>query len=347
MRITFLVPCKDLAGGLKVVTAYGNALLRRGHDVTVIYPERKFPWKEKYKRKVKRWLYQEKDHLDFFKGKLIQVPELNETTTPEADILVATAWETVIVSQNFPSSKGRKYYLIQHYETWSGEAEIVQQTYRQANFQKIVISQWLKDKITSLTGETNIPLIANGRDLFLSEYKGEGLARSYDLGMMYSTVAFKRSDIGLKAILTILKQFPKLKVIMFGSEYPQEQLPSNIQFHRRPPQAKLKEYYSTTKIWVSSSEVEGFCLPALEAISCGCAVVATDSGGVRDIIQHGFNGSLVAPNQIEELSQEIAKVLQDEKLQILYRNNGLTSAENFSWEHSTKSLEDLFQGVGS
>jgi len=344
MRINFLVPCKDLAGGLKVVTAYGNALLRRGHEVTVIYPERKFPFKEKWRRKIKNWLRPTKDHLDFFQGKLSQVDAITEANVPSADILIATAWQTVEESKNFPQSKGKKIYLIQHYETWSGETNQVDETYKNKDYTKIVISTWLKEIIEKVSGERNIPLIPNGRDLFLSEYKGEGFNRNYAIGMLYSTVKFKRSDIGLSAIKIALQKFPKLKVVLFGSEYPNENLPSeNFTFFRRPPQEEIPKLYQSTRIWISSSDVEGFCLPALEAICSGCAVVTTNSGGVTDIIENGKSGIVVDPGNPQSLADAIIKVLNDKELELKLQNEGLLQAEKFSWEKSAAQLEQIFK----
>lgn len=343
MRITFLVPCKDLAGGLKVVTAYGNALLRKGHSVTVVYPRRIFPTKEKLRRQIKGWLYNENDHLDYFRGNLIEVDEINETNVPDGDILIATAWQTVEESKNFTSAKGKKFYLIQHYETWSGDSKVVDETYKNKEYTKIVISNWLKEIIEKVSGEKNIALIPNGRDLFLSEYKGDGFARKYDIGMLYSTVKFKRSDVGLEALKIIIQKFPEIKIILFGSEYPNETLPSkNFTIFRRPPQEEIPNLYQSTRIWISSSDSEGFCLPALEAICSGCAVVSTNSGGVVDIIENGKSGLIVDPGDPKKLADAILKVLNDKNLEIQLQNAGLMQAEKFSWEKSSSMLEKLF-----
>lgn len=338
MNITFLVPCKDLAGGLRVVAAYGNALLRRGHDVTVIYPKRMLSLRELLRRKKRRLIYKEKDHLDFFRGRLVEVPEITEEFIPDGDCLIATAWETAEWAKNFTERCGKKFYLIQHYETWSGDQEYVNATFRYP-FKKIVISKWLKRVIEEKSGEKDIPVISNGKDFFLSESLGDGLKDEYDVGMLYSPVAFKRTADGVAAIRKAKKSLPDLKAVFFGSEFPRETLFKDATFFRRPSQDKIRDIYLSTRVWISSSLTEGFCLPALEAISLGCAVVATNSLGIEDIIEDGKDGILVEPEKPEVLAEKILEVLNNPDLEKRLRIAGLKKSDAFSWESSADQFE--------
>ncbi|MEA1868486.1 MAG: glycosyltransferase family 4 protein [Thermodesulfobacteriota bacterium] len=340
MNITFLVPCKDLAGGLRVVAAYGNALLRRGHDVAVIYPQRPLSLRESLRRKKRRLLYKERDHLDFFRGRLFEVPEISEKFMPDSDCLVATAWETAEWAKDFSPRCGKKFYLIQHYETWSGDQKDVDATFHYP-FKKIVISNWLKMVIERMSGENDIPVISNGKDFFLSESLGDGLKKKYDVGMLYSPVPFKKTADGVAAIKEVTKSLPDLRVVFFGSEFPKEPLFKNAMFFRRPSQDKIRNTYLSTRVWISSSLTEGFCLPALEAISLGCAVVATNSLGIEDIIKDGEDGILVDPENPKALAEKILEVLNDPELEKRLRIASLKKSEAFSWEYSTDKLESL------
>jgi len=342
MDITFIVPCKDLAGGLRVVAAYGNALIRRGHRVTVIYPKRTLPVKENLRRKTRRWLFRERDHLDFFRGCLLEAPEIAERHIPDGDCLVATAWETAEWAKDFLRRCGEKFYLIQHYETWSGGEERVDATFRYP-FKKIVISRWLKRVVEEKSGESDIPVIWNGKDFFLSEALGEGMNREFDIGMLYSPVSFKRTVDGVSAIKEAMQTAPDLKTVLFGSEYPKERLWEGVRFIRRPSQEQIRKIYLSTRIWISPSLVEGFCLPALEAMGLGCAVVATDSLGIRDIIDDGVNGLLVEPGNPQALAEKILTVLHHPTLEQRLRIAGLKKSEQFSWETATDQLEAYFK----
>jgi len=345
MRITFLVPCKDLSGGLRVVTCYGNELIRRGHEVTVVCPRRDIPPLDQVRRSVKRFIHQEKDHLDFFQGRFLLVPAITEDTCPDGDVLIATAWHTAEFARDFPASKGRKFYLIQHYETWVGDREQVDATLRYP-YQKIVISRWLKRVVEEISEEQDLPIIPNGKDFHLSSYHGEGLSRRFDVGMLYSTVVTKGTAHGLAAIRQLWEEFPTLSVVLFGSEEPapgaHPGFPfDRVTFHRKPTQEEIRNIYLSSRIWVSSSMAEGFCLPALEAISLGCVVVAANSLGVEDIISDDVNGFLVEPGKPEPLARRIAQVLRDSELEKRLALAGLRSSEQFSWQESAARLEAI------
>jgi len=340
MNITFLVPCKDFAGGLRVVAAYGNALIRRGHYVKVIYPKRKISWRDRIKLQSRRFILKEKDHLDNFRGELIQVPSLNEEYIPDGDCLIATAWQTAEIAKDYSKRCGKKFYLIQGYETWSGDKQLVDKTFEYP-FNKIVISKWLKGIVQDICGEENIPVIPNGKDFLLSESLGDGLYRKYDIGMLYSTLPTKKSNDGLEAITKVKNHFSNLNVVLFGSEYPTYPLPDYIKFFRRPSQKQIKSIYLSTRVWISTSVQEGFCLPALEAIGLGCAVVATNSLGIEDIITNGKDGILVEPENPENLANKIIEVLENKELERKLCLFGLKRSYEFSWESSADKLESF------
>ena len=349
MNITFLVPCKDLAGGLRVVACYGNALIRRGHHVTVVYPQRDLPLKERLRRQAKRAIFHEKDHLDYFCGRLLEVPAITEEHVPDGDCIIATSFQTAEWAVDFPEICGRKFYLIQGYEKmWAKEDEDVDATFRMP-FKKIVISRWLKDTVEQITGETNIPMIANGRDFFLSEFMAEGIKREFKVGCLYSPVPLKRTGLALETFQILRRQFTDLKITMFGSQDPDhEQYPDfpfdTVTFQRKPSPEQIRATYLNTQVWLVPSASEGFCLPALEAISLGCSVVSVDNGGIRDIITDSVEGYIVEQATAEMLAARVVTILNNQALGISMSTAALRRADDFSWEHSTDMLEKVLEG---
>ena len=346
MDITFLVPFKGIAGGLRVVTCYGNALVRRGHRVTVVYPKREFPLKERIKREAKRALLHERDHLDAFRGTLLEVPAISAEHMPKGDCLVATAFQTAQWAAEFPECFGTKFYLIQGYEkVFARPDEDVDATFR-LPFRKIVITKWLKELVEEKSGERDIPLIPNGRDFFLSSFDGEGITRNFDVGMLYSSVPLKRTDVALQALKMLRERRPGIKINMFGSQDPdQAQYPDfpfhEIRFQRTPSQDDIRKIYLDTKVWMVASSSEGFCLPALEAISLGCPVVSSDNLGVRDIINEGVEGYIVPVGDPHPLADRIDRILSDRQQLTRMSCAALLRADHFSWDHSTELLEQV------
>jgi hypothetical protein len=140
MNITFIVPMLNLSGGLRVVAIYANLLAKKGHTVTVISPAGKEP---SFVQKVKsslRWKgYSFDSGFDdsFFCNSACNIKILdkyrpiNNEDVPDADIVIATFWNTVEWVTTYDSKKGKKIYYIQHYEVqpWLN-VERVKVTYR-------------------------------------------------------------------------------------------------------------------------------------------------------------------------------------------------------------------------
>ena len=75
---------------------------------------------------------------------------------------------------------------------------------------------------------------------------------------------------------------------------------------------EMPGYFSMSDVYVSPSLLEGFGLPIVEALACGTAVVAADSGSVAEVM--GPGGILVNPRDPIGLANEISKLLQDQAL---------------------------------
>ena len=73
----------------------------------------------------------------------------------------------------------------------------------------------------------------------------------------------------------------------------------------------MSAFYNRCDVFVFASRSEGFGLPPLEAMACGCAVVTTDCGGVRDYVEPGRNARMVASAEPRELAGAIGDLITD------------------------------------
>lgn len=99
--------------------------------------------------------------------------------------------------------------------------------------------------------------------------------------------------------------------------------------------------YKSSDIFISTSWWEGFGLPPLEAMACGCAVICSNSGGVNEFIKPDENCIVFEPKAEHELISAIEKMVNDESLRKFLSANGVKTAEKFSWEKSAKQLSDI------
>ncbi len=110
---------------------------------------------------------------------------------------------------------------------------------------------------------------------------------------------------------------------------------------------QLPTMYTSCDIFIMASReipgrldlVEGFGISFLEASASGLPVVAGDSGGVSDAVQHGKTGLLVNPDSPEDIASAIKLLLTDESLARRYGNEGRRWTETqMSWEHVARRL---------
>ncbi len=106
---------------------------------------------------------------------------------------------------------------------------------------------------------------------------------------------------------------------------------------------ELKTVYQEADLFVMPSmprekSVEGFGFVYLEAASHGLPVIAHDTGGVKDAVQHGKNGFLINPDKPEILVECIGNLIKDEKLRREMGEQGVKWASSHSWDEVAMQL---------
>ena len=96
--------------------------------------------------------------------------------------------------------------------------------------------------------------------------------------------------------------------------------------------------YNRIDVFVSTSWWEGFGLPPLEAMACGCAVIASKSGGVNEYACHDVNCLMYEPNNVGQLTACLNKILFDHDLRSNLILEGLRTSRLFSWKNSCNQL---------
>ena len=278
---------------------------------------------------------------------LVHVPDSNVSHIPDGDAIFATAWNTVPSVLHYPDSKGEKFYLIQHYETFMGPKEDVDNTWR-APLHKVVISKWLSS-IAKELGVEDVAYIPNAIDHDQYRIITPVQTRAKQVAMLFSHVPFKGSQDGIAALEIAKRRHPDLSAVFFGTGREPKWIPKWIQYHRNPAQNFIvQEIYNKSKIFLSPSLSEGFALPPAEAACCGCAVVASNSGGIADFIDHEDTGLLSQPKDPETLGRNLCRVLDDDQLRIKLAEAAGRRLSTFTWTRSADMLEafiDTSRGV--
>lgn len=171
----------------------------------------------------------------------------------------------------------------------------------------------------------------------------------------------KGHDRVLEALSILKKQdlAPNYTIVGQGSEEMRLRkkvqdlgLESQVVFTGFVSESQLPSLYASCDIFVMVSReipgrldlVEGFGISFLEASASGLPVVAGDSGGVSDAVQHGKTGLLVNPDNPEDIAFAIKRLITDSNLARRLGNEGRRWTETqMSWEHAAERLINAMQ----
>lgn len=105
----------------------------------------------------------------------------------------------------------------------------------------------------------------------------------------------------------------------------------------------VSELYSAADAFVFPSYYEGFGLPVIEAMQCGCPCVVSNVSSLKEL----FSGAalMVDPDSIESIAGAIDKLLSDPLLREKYRELGFAKAKEFSWEKTAKDTLRVYESV--
>lgn len=135
----------------------------------------------------------------------------------------------------------------------------------------------------------------------------------------------------------------------------------HIAAHNLESKVELVGAMEQTKLFGEYRQADVFCLPCrilengdrdgipnvmVEAMSCGVPIVTTDVSGIPEIIRHGENGLLVAPDDPTALADSLERIYLDKSLAARLSRAGLeTVRERFDGDSSAKQLATLFQAI--
>ena len=111
------------------------------------------------------------------------------------------------------------------------------------------------------------------------------------------------------------------------------------------PDEHLAEIYNGATALVYPSLYEGFGLPIVEAMACGCPVICSDTASMPEAA--GDAAFFINPKKCDELSAAIECVVNDEETRRDLIRKGQAQVKRFSWERTARETLDLFKKVSN
>ena len=339
MKITFLEGQLKINGGRRVIFIYADILNRWGHDVTVVTINSQF---------FKRWLANLIDYrlpwMRRYKFKLLRVPSFDSLNIPSADIIVADEWKIINKFNELPDRVGFKIHFVQHDERlYHGNPEDVDKAYR-SQIKKIVIADWLREMFIR-DYNYNADLVLNSVDK--SQFTKQPRTKSPDeirILMLHHTYAWKGTKEGVAIVQELKKHYPNVKLILFGARKPNVGEIPHDEYYYNLPQEKLAWLYSNSDIFLCPSWDEGFTLPSVEAMACGCALVTYGTGSARHYAFDGKTAMVAERLNQEDLYRKTELLVKDANLRSKIAQGGYEFVQKMAtWEDRARELESIFK----
>lgn len=354
MKISFVInePVQDATGGYKMVYMYANYLVRCGHEVTIYYWCRdgrlftnykipyaiKFPIAYILAKKGPKWFPLDKK-VD---GKAIK--DITEESICNSDVIIATAVNTANPVYRLSHIKGKKVYFIQDFENWECSDEEVYKTYS-LGMKNIVVSNWLKE-IVDLYSDDEATVISNGIDTnIFFDKKNERYCHS--IVLQYRKASYKGPEYAIQVIKKLNEVYPDLRVSIISSDDSPEDLPSCCMFFQSITPEKVAEINNQSNVFICTSINEGYGLPGLEAMACGCAVCSSAYKGVFEYAIDGVN-SLISPvRDVEKMVENVCNIFENPNLHDFLVKNGQLTIKQKDQKVTSTLFENTLKQINS
>lgn len=330
LSVTFLFESLMDFGGVISVMRVINGLILLGHEVRVAA------------------LHGGKGQIKglYFQPCYYGTPDDLIGTIPESEVFISTFWPTAYwlegIKKKYPDSIYISYlqdYEILFYPGKTGQQDKVVASYKIPD-RIISTSKWLADKV----GNHDRPsyVIPKGIDLDLFRVL-EGVERK-----PMSVLAMARPDARHRGYAGIIRIFSRinrsLPGVRFGIFGCDRHLARDFDvpvtehgcIENGTPLARLYNKYS---VYIDPSEFQGFGMMGLEAMSCGCACVLTNNGGITEYAVDKHNCMLSDPHAVDYMADRVVALLRNDDLRNGLVRNGLATAQKFSLGNEIKGMD--------
>jgi len=219
-------------------------------------------------------------------------------------------------------------------------------------------SQGLKDLAIKSSSKQNIDIIHNG--INIEEFKPDFSQK--DNGRFIITPGASRitSRKGLEylieAVAMLAKKYPQILLKIIGDGIERKKLEkqaaesgvkNNVFFVGIVKHNEVNKYCQEADVFVLPSLNEGMSNAMLEALASGLPIIATDTGGSKELIKEGLNGFMIKIKDSDDIAEKLEKLIVNPELVKSMGAESRKIAENMSWKKVAQQYCDLYKQVKS
>ena len=329
LRVVYVTQDTGVGGGHRDIFEHLNRLADRGHEAELWTLEQAPAW---FDLRVPVRTFE-----DF--------GELSDALAPLDAIKVATWWRTGGPVWEASVAHGIPVFFVQDIETsYYPDSErlrsMVLAAY-QPEFRYMTISCWNRERLHELGLEST--LVPPGIDLETFRPRPD-VARDDDM-----VLALGRSN-PLKNLPLTLAAWrrlpePRPELCLFGIE-PELADEPGIRYVNAPSDDEVGRLFAQATVFVQTSRHEGFCLPPLESMATGGAVVCTDAHGNRDFCVDGAN-CLIPDADADAVRDALDLLLREPERRAALGAAGIDTAAEYAWSVRINQLEHFLEQIAA
>jgi glycosyltransferase involved in cell wall biosynthesis len=173
-------------------------------------------------------------------------------------------------------------------------------------------------------------------------FRPDGRAREPEPFLLYPANRWphKNHERLFEAFALLRRTHPELRLVLTGTGHDRTPLPPGVESRGRVPDEELVHLYRSAAAVVFPSLYEGFGLPPLEAMACGCPVAASNATSLPEVC--GDAAAYFDPTSVDEMATAILRVLASAEA---YATRGLSRARHFTWEACARAHENVYRDL--
>ena len=334
LHIVYVMTWTEVCGGSKITLEHANRLIDRGQDITIVSHYEKPTW------------FNMNDKITF-----IQVPydEILGERIPLCDVIVATYWKEIYecIEQNIAPViyfEQGDTHLFAPEEVDKDTLEHIKKQFQTVPF-TLTVSTYAKKKIKERY-KKDASVITNAIDDKIFYPKDNRISKNKE---EIAVALIGSIDWEFKCISNILAAIDILKEEGYNIKvnWISRTEPINTKYKAivNPEQIVIGNTLRDSDIYICASRYESFCLPVLEAMSCGTAVITTDNGGIRDWVVENENALIIEKDNIEDIVLKTKRLIEDNDLRGTLEKNAAEAAKKFSWDNVIDNLLEYYKDV--
>lgn len=219
-------------------------------------------------------------------------------------------------------------------------------------------SQGLKELALKSKPDQKIDVIYNGINTDIFKPDAELKDKEKFIITLGGTRVTARKGIKylIEAVHKLSNKYSNIYVTVIGEGDERESLEElarqlevedRIKFLGRLDNKKILPYYQEASAFVLPSLNEGMSNAMLEALASGLPIIATDTGGTKELVTDGENGFIIKMKDSQDIADKIEILIRDEDLRCRMGESSRRRAESMSWGNVAKEYCDLYKKITS